>query len=223
MHNAEFYAASSYESGEKIFLKHLKANNHFDIDKISPLEIDRLFYPSFYDGKGVNKFIIPIRPEWHDKLFIESKKRQTKIEEHFGGFIIEGNTIEKAYLSHSKIKKIKPADIVIFYRSRDQQEITSIGLVHKIYSQITDKMEIIKLVGNRTVYSEKDIAELAKKPVTIILFRWHFNFKKNLDLKTLKKEKILNAAPQTISELDHSSYEKIKNMTKLDKSFTINK
>ena len=77
------------------------------------------------------------------------------------GFIIEGNAIKKAYLSHSNIKKISPGDIILFYRTDDYQAITCLGIVEKIIPNLRDPNEIIKEVGKRTVYSPEDIKEFA--------------------------------------------------------------
>ena len=109
-----FYKKANYRNEEKVFIKELIAQEKFD--KKIPLNISKKYYPSFYDGIWVNKFIIPIQPEYHNRLFTGFIGRQTKITEYEGKFIIEGNTIKKAYLTHSKILKMKRGDIILFYR-----------------------------------------------------------------------------------------------------------
>lgn len=169
----------------------------------------------------INKFIIPIRPEFHQRLFTEYKERSTTLPEYFGEFIIEGNTIKKAYLSHSKNTGISLGDILLFYRSVDKKEITSLGIVENVFPALRDKDEIIRLVGKRTVYSIDEIEEMVKKPTMVILFTWHFYLGSPLKLKELLRTRILNGAPQSIVQISHEKYLSIKNMEVIDGRFTI--
>ena len=129
----------------------------------NPLKFSKKYYPSFYDGPVVRKFIVPILPKYHDRLFIDYPMRQTMILEHSGRFIVEGNTIKKAYLCHSRISRLYPGDILLFYRSRDKI-LTSLGIVEKARVS-RDKNQILKMVGKRTVYTLKEVEEMVKKNV----------------------------------------------------------
>ena len=104
------------------------------------------------DGKDIRKFLIPIIPTFHNRLFPEFEKLKTSL---FDGseLIPEGNTIKKAYLCNSKIKKIRPGDLVLFYLSREEQEITTIGTVETVFQNPVDTDDIVRHVGKRTVYS----------------------------------------------------------------------
>ncbi|TFH40961.1 MAG: hypothetical protein E4G94_08705, partial [ANME-2 cluster archaeon] len=168
-----FYKAAIKDDGEEIFVKELLA----DKDKIAsmhPLEISNMFYPSLYDGDEVNKFVVPIRPEYHQRLFTDYKGRQTSLLEHADEFIVEGNTIKKAYLSSSRIRNLTSGDILLFYRTVDS-EITSLGVVERVLYGLQDKDEILRNVRKRTVYSMEEIEKMAKKPTLVILFKWHFH------------------------------------------------
>lgn len=132
-------------NGEDIFVKRLNVDQG-GAESLSPLNISKTFYPSFYDGDRVKKFVVPIVPKYHDKLFTDFPKGQTTLPEYNFEFVVEGNTIKKAYLSHSKIKRIGPGDLILFYRSEDIQSITSIGVVESIYTGIEDSGQILKLV-----------------------------------------------------------------------------
>jgi len=124
-----FESVGKNNRGETIYLKKLIPENNINIE---PLEMSKRFYPSFKDGREVSKFLIPIRPEYHTRLFQDYRKRQMKITEYIE-FNIQGNTIKKAYLSHSKIRKIKPGDIILFYRSKDEKCITSLGVIDQVF------------------------------------------------------------------------------------------
>lgn len=184
-----------------------------------PIEISKKFYPTFYDGVRIKKFIIPIRPEFHQRLFTEYKERQTTLSEHLGEFIIEGNTIKKAYLSHSRNTRISSGDILLFYRSKDKHELTSLGVVENVFPALRDKDKIIKHVGKRTVYSVYEIEKMAKKPTMVILFTWHFHLANPLKLSDLKEMNIF--APQSMAIISHEKYLKIKSKGGIDERFTV--
>ncbi len=207
------------ERPEEVFLKHLKPTAP-GISSLQPEEISRIYYPSFYDGKSVDKFIVPIQPDFHEKLFTDFReRRQSRLPEHLGEFVTEGNTIKKAYLTQSKIRKLKPGDIVLFYRSRDLHAITSIGVVDQ-FNPGTSPGEIMRIIGKRSVYSKDDI-ERSIKNRSIILFRHHFHLKESISLDILMQVGILKGAPQSIKEIDQAAYEWIKINGGIDESFTV--
>ena len=209
--------------GEEIFLKNLKVPKGANIKELSHIKLCKKYYPSFYDGKSVKKFIIPIRPEYHRSLFIDYPEgRQTKITEHAGKFIVEGNTIKKIYLTQSPIKKINVGDILIFYRSEDSY-LTALGVVENVNYNISNPEELTKIMSNRTVYSLNEINSMLKSgKITAISFIWILYLKNKLSLSDLETVQILKGAPISITEISQSSYDKIKNMGGLDGSYTIN-
>lgn len=201
-----------------IYLKKLRPTNGENID---PVEMSRRFYPCFKDGSNIRKFVVPIIPEFHDRLFQDYGSRQMRITEYME-LNIQGNTIKKAYLSHSRITKIRPGDILLFYRSKDQQKISSLGIVEAVYPRLTDENEIVRLVGKRSVNTYDEIRDLTKNPVTVIIFRHHFHLKSPLDLKELVRERILRSAPQTIIQIDESRYRFLKEKGGIDERFAFN-
>ena len=207
--------------GEEVFIKRIYACSE-QVHYLSPLEISRQYYPTFYDGPNVRKFIVPIWPENHERLFTDfkGKGRQTKLPEHSGMFIIEGNTIKKAYLSHTKNKHIATGDLIFFYRSRDLRMITSVGVVETVQRNLTIPDDIIKIVGKRTVYSRDDI-ERMKKPLTVIMFRHHLHVKNPVPYKNLKELGILTFAPQSITSISNSKYNLLLEVCGIDRRFTI--
>ncbi|MDD2666584.1 MAG: PIN domain-containing protein [Methanocellales archaeon] len=215
-----FKKVSVNRRGEDIFLKELIADVTNIKDK-PPLGIVKEYYPSFYDGVNVKKFIIPIQPNYHTRLFTDYTGRQTKITEHSGEFIIEGNTIKKAYLTNSKITKTHKGDILLFYRSKDKSEITSLGVLESIHRRLTDPDKIIKIVGKRTVYSRIEIEELTKKPTTVLLF-YHISHLPNpIPFHDLKEIGALFGPPQSICGIDEDKYHEIIRRSGIDERFTI--
>ena len=76
------------ENGEDVYVKKLTIGRD-DPELISPIEVSKRFYPTFYDGDKVKKFIVPIRPKFHSKLFTDYRGRQTILSEHAGEFIFK--------------------------------------------------------------------------------------------------------------------------------------
>lgn len=214
------------KTGESLFLKKMLIDENDKI--INPSILSKVYYPTYYDGPKVNKYIVPIVPKWHDKLFTEYKGmnrkwRQPTISEFGGEFIVEGNTIEKAYICNSKSKKITKGDILLFYRSQDQKAITSLGIVEKVFNGIRNKDEVIRSVIKRSVYSLSDIDEMEAKVSLIVLFRWHFHLPNPLTLEELKEIGVLKGPPQSLTRISHENYITVKKRGLIDERFTINK
>ncbi len=215
-----FYKVARNNGGEDVYLKELLPDRE-KLGSLRPVEVSKNFWPNFYDGSRINKFIIPIRPKYHERLFTEHKRRQITLPELSGEFITEGNAIKKAYLCHSKITTISPGDILLFYRSQDRHEITSLGVVETVHPGLSDKEKIMKLVRNRTVYSVEEIEVMIKKPTMAILFTWHFHLPAPLALEELKRMEVLMGAPQSIVKISHDQYLRIKNRGGVDERFTV--
>lgn len=200
---------------EQVYLKSFVPTEE-DLKGLHALKFDKRYYPLFRDGAGIGKFIVPIKPEYHNRLFPNYIRVQKVISDY--QMTAYGNAIKKAYLCHSGITKINSGDILIFYRSEDEQAIGCIGIVEKTV-RTKNPDEIIKFVGKRTVYSSVEIGRLAKegeKQVLVILFRHHTDLPKRLKLERLCKMKILKAAPETIGEINNNQYAELKKEAGLD-------
>jgi hypothetical protein len=206
---------------QDVYIKRLIPDKAVD-QQLAPIELSRIYYPSFYDGVIVNKFIVPIRPKYHNRLFIDYYGRQAFMSEFIGKFIIEGNTISKAYLCHSQTRKLSKGDLLLFYRSQDKKELTSVGIVENVYYGLRDADKVLRLVGKRTVYHPQEIEEMVKKPTLVILFRHHFHFPNPIKLDMLKKMNIFENVPQSIMKIKHNKYLQIKVEGKLDECYTFN-
>ena len=202
------------KNNEEVFIKKLiHAGN-----KLSPLEISKKYYPSFRDSPDIKKFLVPIIPEFHDRLFPDLKQRQMKITE-YSEINIPGNAIRKAYLSGSAIKKIRAGDILVFYRSHDLKTVTAIGVVDQEPVHTKEAEEVLRIVGKRSVYLYDEIKEMTQKPVLVAMFRHHLFLPNPLGLSYLRQHDI--PVPQSIIELDHNQYMAIKKGGKLDERFTV--
>jgi rRNA-processing protein FCF1 len=214
-----FNKVSVKSSGENVYLKKLLIDAESRA-RLSPLEIAKLYYPSFYDGNDVRKFVVPIRPQYHARLFTDFPGRQLTIAESAGEFITEGNTIKKAYICHSRTRKVRSGDLILFYIS-GRKKLTSIGVVESIYMDLQATDQILRRVGRRTVYFLNEIAEMAAKPTTVILFTHHFHMKHQLGLEELVEIGALSGPPQSITRIDSRSYSVIRSRSGIDERFTV--
>jgi len=197
---------------EEVWLKKFSPENL----NLNPLDFSKIYYPVYKDSDTVKKFVVPIQSGFHIRLFPDYQKNRQMFLNEYTEINAPGNAIKKAYLCHSKIKKINPGDVLLFYRSGDQHRLTSLGIVESS-TVFKNTEDIVRAVGKRTVYSYDEIKEMAKKPVLVVLFRHHFNLPKPLGLDTLRGLGISH--PQSIVEVDNAKYEKIKKEAGIDERF----
>ena len=210
------------EIPEDVYVKKILVSND-EFRLVDPIKASKRYFPNFYDGKNVKKHIIPIKPKYHDRLFTDFPRRgQLTIDEAINEFVIEGNTIRKAYLTHSSTKKIDPGDIILFYRSEDMKELVSVGVVEKVHYDLTDKEQVFNLVGKRSVYILSEIEKFVINPTTVILFNHHFYLKSPISFEDLIENNILQGPPQSITQIDHQKYLKIKEIGRIYERFTFN-
>lgn len=215
-----FHFAGTHTRGEAIYLKELLP----ELTKtkgLFPFDITKLYYPSYYDGAEVKKFIVPIRPRYHSRLFTNYKDRQIELSESAGYFIVEGNTIRKAYLCNSKIKSMAQGDIILFYVS-ERRRLISVGIVEAIYGGLQNYQNIIKLVGKRSVYSVNEIQSIARKPSLVILFWQYWHLQQPISYLRLKGMGILKGPPRSIMRISDKNYSLIKEAGGINERFTIN-
>lgn len=210
-----FECVGRNKRGEQVFLKRLRPQPDQDLSAALTA-----YYPSLYDGASVSKYLIPIKPKYHGKLFPEWERRKSAQLPLFAHTLIaEGNSIRKAYLCHSTIKKIGTQDLILFYRSEDVKQITTLCVVEQVHLNQTASDQVIRLTSKRTAYSATELEEQLSKPLLVILFRWHFHFPKPVPYEFLL-EGILNGPPQSILELSHEKYQIIKKAGELNESYT---
>jgi GNAT superfamily N-acetyltransferase len=170
-----------------------------------PLEYARKYFPHFRTDEAVQKFLIPIKPEFHNILFPDYSTAQGQL---FDSVSSVGNAIKLAYLCRAQTNAIKAGDIVLFYRTRDEQAVTSIGVVEQ-FDVLSDAAKIASLVSRRTVFSIKEIDEMAKRPTKVILFRLAQHFVNSPTYNALETARIVNGPIQSICKISDASFSKL--------------
>lgn len=168
-----FYKIGKYNEDE-VYVKDMK-NPDTGLERAhNPFEFAKLYYPNFLDGNDVNKFIIPIQPQYHNELFPDiSDDAEGLFANQLLSQQSQSNTIKKAYLCQSNTNQISSGDILLFYRSEDRKSIQVIGIVEHVKRFSIDDIAMVQaLVSKRTVFSEEQLKEQLKKPTLLILFRF---------------------------------------------------
>lgn len=193
--------------GEKIFFKEFSKPDINKTRELNGLDFYSKFSPYFYTKANEEKFIIPIIPQWHTLLFPEYKMSNQQLE-LFG--VSEnysyGNSIKKAYLCNSNIKKLNVGDLIIFYRSQDVKRATTLGIIENI-KRSSDADEISAFVGKRTVFPLDSIKQMCKKEVLAILFRQIRHLDGGMSFSELSRRKIVNNRIESITAISHTSFE----------------
>jgi GNAT superfamily N-acetyltransferase len=151
--------------------------------------------PSLHLRPG-HTFVIPVQPRYHRRLFPEA---ELETELSFETDAV-GNALRKAYLCNSSTRQIEPGDALLFYRSQALRGIYAVGVAERVVVS-DDPDELIRTVGQRTVYSQEEIQNLAKTPVLAILFRQDRLLSTPITLAELIAASALGGPPQQITHL----------------------
>jgi hypothetical protein len=182
-------------------------------------------HPFYVDKETINKFIIPIDPRFYNTLFKDGGLRQSNLFDTTSDALneIEGNTISKAYLCKSKRLSMKAGDLLFFYGSKTIKCIEPVGIVDSItYTKDID--EIKRLVKRKTVYTDKDLEQMAdgKKDITVLVFRLLYYIEKPIPSKMIKTLESYANKFQTITTLSETDYNRLKQNRYFDERFIIN-
>lgn len=197
-----FQCIGKYKGKDDVYLKAMKPpDGHQDKDA---LEYAVSYYPYYRDDPSIRKFIVPIRKYYHEDLFPDiSDKARGLFRNVIGNYSPQSNTIKKAYICHSPIKRIRPGDLLFFFRTQDRRCIECSGIAEHV-DRANDIEYVMSLVSKRTVYSRVALVELLKKESLIILFRYLGDFP-SITNNTLTCAGICGAI-QSIREINHDQY-----------------
>lgn len=179
-----------------------------DLPKMTALNFHIKYSPFFYDDESVDKFVVPIVPEYHDILFPEMKK-QLSLEGLNPLGNAPGNTIKKVYLSKSQMREMSEGSLIYFYRSSPDQLITTLGIVEKTY-RLQNLSDVLDVIGKRSVYTLKQIESMLSSELFVIEFRFIQHFDKQVGYKKLLDLGVLKGPPQGPLKLQSDRYELLK-------------
>ena len=167
----------------------------------------REYFPSYMDDPAVGKHLVPIRPEWHEKLFPDISDFRGSL---FGKSLqfqeSEGNAIRKAYVCRSSTNRIEPGDLLYFYRSKDRRSVEVYGVV-RTSDRTMDITAVMNLVKGRTVYAKDDIRLLiegANNGLLVLSFDLLGFIQPAISAEDMRKNGI--PIPQSIASIDEKAY-----------------
>ncbi|EKR71276.1 GNAT family N-acetyltransferase [Leptospira noguchii] len=164
--------------------------------RLTSLEFQIHFGPGIEKFDEVSIYLVPIQPQYSRLLFRETEKQG----DFFTYFLPVENTIRKAYLCHSHNKQLVPGDILLFYRSEDVRSLVAVGICEFTFRS-KDSKEIIRKIGQRTVYSFSEIENLTKKEVLVVLFRESRILEQPVHYNELSKMGIVKGPIQSIQKI----------------------
>lgn len=189
---------------DRVFVKRHPVNAP-EPEGLSAHEYVRRFFPHYLADHHVQKFLVPIQQGFHQILFPDYHALQPQLFATRGSV---GNAIKLAYLCHAASKQIRPGDVLLFYRSEDEQAITSLGVVDQ-FEELSDAAMIAAMVSRRTVYSIKEIEAMAARPTKVILFRHIKHFPAPTSLKRLRNDGVVTGNIQSITKISDVSFSRV--------------
>lgn len=178
---------------EAIFVKNIK---------------DKSGYP-FVQLDNQDIFIIPVQPKYHKLLFEEAEREFQISIDDTQGINTSANAIKKAFISNSKIKKIKPNDILLFYASHDKKAITTLGIVETTWNKFEIQEEIFNIVRKRTAYNEDELQYVTSLDSLVIMFKHCITFNTPITYNFLLDNGIVNGYIQSPISINKNDLEKI--------------
>ncbi len=183
-------------------------------------EVDRLNYPRFVSEAPVESFVVPIRADYHFKLFPEiGNIDHAPLFPELGNlhrshrYGTPGNAIRKTYLCRSSTSSMRPGSILLFYQSKNasyirSQSITSVGIVEAVNKAKSLEL-LLRLSAKRSVFSETELEEMAPtedSPVKVIDFLLAGHLTSSIPLDVLLQDLTLNAPPQSITKVRTTAF-----------------
>jgi GNAT superfamily N-acetyltransferase len=196
---------SGIQNGDGVYVKDHPINP--PALEMDAFEYVRRFFPHFLSGETVQKFLVPIQPTFHEILFPDFQDPGHALpDDHPQRHV--GNAIKLAYLCHTPSKQPRPGDLVLFYRSYDLQAVTTLAVVES-YEWTKSAVKIARLVSRRTVYSERQIAEMARSETKVMLFRLIRHFSLPVSFAQLKSLGVVSGSIQSITNISDESFSRI--------------
>lgn len=177
---------------EKVLVKKLHS--------MDPKATPKFNYPNI--SYTCNKFILPIRPEYHTSLLPDSRlNSENNID------FLENEpyryALQKVYISWGTTKGAKSGDLLLFYRmgvvgenKKYKSVISTIGIVDDIIEDVRTEKELLDLCQNRSVFTRSELTTFWSKHhhnLKIIKFIFLKSLTKRLTLGYLWEHNIIPA------------------------------
>lgn len=148
-----------------------------------------------------DKYILPIKPEYHTSLLPDSKLNNEN-EINFLGKEARKYALQKVYISWGRSSGVKPGDFILFYRmgiegnKKHTSVLTTIGIVDEIIENIHSLNKLFEFCQNRSVFSEEELKRFwisHRDNLKVLKFIFVKSLTKRLTLEYLWKNNIVDA------------------------------
>lgn len=159
-----------------------------DLKQAASKDNPRLTYP--FLSSSAAKFIVPIWPDYHTKLFPDSILR-TESPVDFVEHEPFRNAIVKAYVSRSWERRLNCGDAIVFYRTGGYYKgvATTLGIVESVEDGIRSFDEFVLACGKRSVFDSEELrAQWNHNPRNhpfVVNFLYAYSFPKRPNLAKL--------------------------------------
>jgi GNAT superfamily N-acetyltransferase len=220
-----FQHTASRADGEMVFEKALSPKKLELSDGVDLFTTTRTNYPRFVASDPANVFAVPIRGDYHQKLFPEVAFAtplplfpDESVLLSTAGERTPGNTIRKVYLCRAKINVMKPGDVLLFYQSKSSgllasQAMTSLGIVERI-TETKDLEELLRVTAKRSVFSEGELRRMvtaSATPVKAIDFLLVGHLEPSIPLSDLIDKGVFKGGPpQSICTLSPERFAPVR-------------
>jgi len=193
-----------------------------------------LDYPLVIE-KNVKKYLLAIYPEFHTRLFPDSKLITDSPD--IVQDVSHTNSIHKIYISGMRsVMRMKRGDIIIIYRTGDgkgkaffRAVASSICVVEsvKTINDFNDEGSFVSYCGKFSIFSEGELREIyrSKKSPYVIRFTYNLALPKRPTRGSLIEDAGLNGTDGyrwNHFELKDAQFNKILELGRVDESFIIN-
>ncbi|MBT1730007.1 N-acetyltransferase [Enterobacter quasimori] len=220
------YGLKHSENGtENVLLREMSAD-HLTGDLLSD-------YPYINNRNNENKYLLSIYPTFHTRLFPDSKLVNEAPD--VIADVSYANSIRKIYIcAMSDVTKMKPHDIIIIYRTSDNQGpayyrsvVTSLCVVEsvKTISSFLNEKEFLNHCLKYSVFTESELKSFfkTKKYPYIITFTYNLALPKRVNRAKLIEEVGLNPKDYWgVMKLTDRQFEMIVELGGTDESIIVN-
>lgn len=195
---------------EEVLVKPL----HVMIDGKTP----KFNYPNFL--YSVNKFIMPIKPQYHTTLLPDSKLN-TENQIDFLGPKPHRYALQKVYVSWASTNGAKPGDLILFYRMGEEgtrkkytSVVTTLAIVDEIIANISSEEELLSQCQNRSVFTAGELKHLWHRfgaNNKILKFIFVKSLTKRLTLEYLQDNNIIEKCqgPRPFTQITDAQFDMI--------------
>lgn len=213
----EYHGEKSGGSGpEQVYVR--------DMRKRFICEDPKLTFP--YVSLSSRAFLVPIYPEYHTELLPDSILNN----ESRADFVEQGphrNSIRKVYVSRSGLRSLQSGDTIVFYRTGGHYEgvVTTLGVVGKVYLDIKNEEDFIRICRKRSVFSDDELREQwnynRRYRPFVVEFLYAYSFPKRPNLAKLRENNVIQDAPRGFEPITERQLSQILSLSQTEAGFIV--